>query len=68
MTAKDIGEDMCQVLVGYDHSAAGIEALAVERKGVSETVTKWVIGKITRLDAAGRPSPLDRTRKRQLWP
>ena len=39
MTAEDVGEDMCLVPVGQHHSAAGIWALAVEKKGASETVT-----------------------------
>ena len=40
MTAEDVGEDMCPVLVGYDHNSAGIWALAVERKGVTDSATR----------------------------
>ena len=33
MTAEDVGEDMCPVLVGYDNDSHGDWALAVEAKG-----------------------------------
>ena len=53
MTAEDLCEDMCPFLGGYDYSAAGIWALAVDKKGVSETVTKWINGKINEAGCAG---------------
>ena len=55
MTAEEIGEDMCPALVGYDHNSAGAWALAVEKKGVSETYTRWVNGKIDEAGCAGTP-------------
>ena len=53
MTAEDVGEDMCPVLIGYDHNSLGVWALAVEQKGVSEPVTKWVSGKIDEAGCSG---------------
>ena len=50
MTAEDVGEDMCPVLVGYDNDSHGIWALAVDAKGATKSSVQWVNGKI---DEAG---------------
>ena len=53
MTTEDIGEDMCPVLVGFDHVSNGIWALAVDQKGATRSSTKWVAGKIDEAGCAG---------------
>ena len=53
MTAEEIGEDMCPVLVGFDHGSSGIWALAVDQKGPTRSSTKWVTGKIDESGCSG---------------
>ena len=53
MTAEDADEDVCPVLVGYDHNSNGIWALAVDRKGDTASSTKWVTGKIDEAGCSG---------------
>ena len=53
MTAEEVGEDMCPVLVGFDHNSKGIWALAVDQKGATRSSTKWVTGKIDEAGCAG---------------
>ena len=50
MTAEEVGEDMCPVLVGYDNDSHGVWALAVDVKGATRPAVQWVKGKI---DEAG---------------
>ena len=58
MTAEDLGEDMCAVLVGYDHNSKGIWALAVDQKGATRSSTRWVNGKIEEAGCTGVPVTL----------
>ena len=58
MTAEDIGEDMCPVLVGYDNDSHGIWALAVEAKGANRSSVQWVNGKINEAGCMGTPITL----------
>ena len=53
MTAEDVGEDMCPVLIGFDHVSNGIWALAVDQKGATRSSTKWVASKIDEAGCAG---------------
>ena len=50
MTAEEVGEDMCPVLIGYDHDSRGIWAIAVEAKGAVKSSVQFVKEKI---DGAG---------------
>ena len=58
MTAEDVGEDMCPVLVGYDHESSGIWALAVDNKGATRSSVKWTTGKIDEAGCAGTAGTL----------
>ena len=55
MTAEDVGEDMCPVLVGYDNDSHGIWALAVDAKGATKSSVQWVTGKIDEAGCSGTP-------------
>jgi hypothetical protein len=55
MTAEDVGEDMCPVLVGYDNDSHGIWALAVDAKGATKSSVQWVNGKIDEAGCSGTP-------------
>ena len=46
MTAEEVGEDMCPVLIGYDHDSRGIWAIAVEAKGAVKSPVQFVKDKI----------------------
>ena len=39
MTAEDVGEDMCPVLVGYDNDSHGMWALAVDAKRSNKVIS-----------------------------
>ena len=58
MTAEDVGEDMCQVLVGYDNDSHGIWALAVDAKGATKPSSQWVKGKVDEAGYSGTPISL----------
>ena len=55
---KDIGEDICPVLVGYDNDSHGIWALAVDAKGATRPAVQWVNGKINEAGFLGTPITL----------
>ena len=55
MTAEDVGEDMCPVLVGYDNDSHGVWALAVDAKGATKPSVQWVKGKIDDSGCSGTP-------------
>ena len=67
ITAKDVGEDMCPVLVGYDNDSHGIWALAVDAKGATKPAVQCVKGKIDESGCSGTPLHCDHAGKRQLW-
>ena len=46
MTAEDVGEDVCPVLVGYDNDSHGVWALAVDAKGATKPSVQWVKGRL----------------------
>lgn len=54
---EELGEDRmkgaCPVIVGYDHDSRGIWAMAVDSKGVTESSTKWLDGKINEAGQSG---------------
>ena len=58
MTAKDIGEDMCPVLVGYDNYSHRIWELAVDAKGATKPAVQWAKGKIYESGCSGPPIAL----------
>ena len=68
MTAEEIGEDMCPVIVGFDHGSSGIWALAVDQKGPSRSSTKWVLGKSMKQGAQAQQLTLRRIKRSPLWP
>ena len=55
MTAEDVGEDMCPVLVGYDNDSHGIWALAVDAKGATKPSVQRVKGNVDEADAQEHP-------------
>ena len=55
MSAEDVGEDMCPVLVGYDNDSHGIWALGVDAKGATKPSVQWVKGKIDDSGCSGTP-------------
>ena len=58
MTAEDVEEDMCPVLVGYDNDSYGIWALAVDAEGATKSSVQWVNGKIDEAGCSGTPITL----------
>ena len=58
MTAEDVGEDTCPVLVGYDNDSHGICALAVDTKGATKPSVQWVKGKVDEAGCSGTPISL----------
>ena len=58
MTAEDVGEYMCPVLVGYDNDSHGIWALAVHAKGATKLSVHWVKGKVDESGCLGTPIAL----------
>ena len=58
MTAEDVGEDMCPVLVGYDNDSHGVWALAVDAKGATKPSVQWVKNKIDEAGCSGTPVSL----------
>ena len=58
MTAEDVGEHMCSVLVGYDNDSHGMWALAVDAKGATRPAVQWVKGKIDEAGCLGAPVTL----------
>ena len=53
MTAEEVGEDMCPVLVGYDYDLRGVWAIAVEAKGPVKSSVQFVKGKIDDAGCSG---------------
>ena len=53
MTAGEVVEDMCPVLVGYGHGSRGIWAIAVEAKGPVKSSVQFVKGKIDKAGCSG---------------
>ena len=58
MTAADVGEDMCPVLVWYDNNSHGIWALAVDAKGATNPAVQPVKGKVDEAGCSGTPITL----------
>ena len=67
-TAEDVGEDMCAVLVGYDHDSKGIWALAVDQKGATRPSVKWVTNKIDESGCAGTAITLRSDQEESIIP
>ena len=55
MTAEDVGEDMCPVLVGYVNDSHGIWALAVDAKEATKPSVQWVESKVDEAGCSGTP-------------
>ena len=53
MTAEEVGEDMCPVLIGYDHNSRGVWAIAVEAKGAVNSSVQFVKDKIDNAGCSG---------------
>ena len=58
MTAEDVAEDICPVLVGYDNDSHGVWAMAVDAKGATKTSVQWVKGNIDESGCSGTPVPI----------
>ena len=67
MTAEDVGEDMCPVLVGYDNDLHGICALVVDPKVPQNQQCNGLRRHLMCQDVQEPLLHCDPTRKRQLW-